>query len=176
MTLSTREKKLIVIAVGAVLAVLGYHFSIRPTIERNRSLTRRIIPDKQETLSEVSSLAEEYVRLEREIEQLSEEVPRPEAGFSPLGFIEQAVNESGIDGWSLDSTREVQGERITQVTMDIRITETGWEELINFFRYLEQAETALQLNSIDMRRQRTRRGTQQGLTVNLTVTGIRRSD
>ncbi len=169
MTLSKREKYLLSLAVGSILLLLTYHFMLKPAMTRRDNL-QRVIPGKKEDLAEIYQLAGEYELLEKEIAQLSEEIPRPEADFSPLSFLESTLDEAGIASWSLSRTQEVRSERVMQVVIDIRIDETGWRELINFFQSLDEAEPSLRLSRFDIRKQR---GRGQGLSANLTVMGVR---
>lgn len=169
MTLSSREKLLAGAAVTAVLLLLAYHFALKPVVERTGAL-RRTIPEKQNELAQLRQLAGEYELLENDIMQLSRELPEPDADFSPLQFIEQTLQSAGIASWTLSRSQEIEGERVVQLFIEIRIDETGWKELVEFFRGVE-AEPSLRLNRIEITRQRGRR---EGLRAGISVTGLRR--
>ncbi len=155
---------------AGIVLIIAYLAGLRPMLVSTETL-RRVVPEKREELSEIQNLVGEYERISEEIEKLGSEVPEPEAGFSPLAFIEEALERSGLTPESLDPS-EVRGERITQVTIDVEINDAGWTELIDFFRKLDAAETSLRLSNFDIRHQR--RGDQ--LQADITVTGLRRTD
>jgi len=170
MNLSSREKHLVLIVSAAIGLLVAYQFWLRPMMEDAHTL-RRVVPEKREELSRLKQLAEEYERISIEIEELGGEVPEPETGFSPLAFIENALEQAGITPQSL-SPREIRGERVVQVTIDVSIAQASWTQLLDFFAHLNASETPLRLSSFDIRRRR--RG--DGLEADVTVTGLRRAD
>ncbi len=158
-----------------LLCLLVYQFVLKPVARDIDSLRNRV-PLKEEELAEVEENAELYAKLAGRIKELSSDLPEPEADFRPSSFIEKALEESGIGSWSFSSTTETREERMIQVSVDISIEETGWRELIDFFRQLDEAAPSLRLSNFDIRQRRVRRGDNQQLTANVSVTGLRRPE
>ncbi len=182
MVISSREKVMVTIAAVCVAGLLVYQFALKSMMERTATL-KRVIPEKQQELFQVRRMAEEHSRLRRDIEQLSREVPEPDTGFSPAAFLENALEGAGIREWSFSSPREVRGDHITRIAIDVNIQATGWRELIRFFQLIDEAEPALRLSAVDIRRQAVspRRGTTTPRTpamlrADVTVSGLRRRD
>ena len=68
MNLTRREKQIISIGIILLGLIIAFHIFVRPAISRVRTL-RRVLPDKQQLLSELISKNKQYNTISRELEK-----------------------------------------------------------------------------------------------------------
>ncbi len=152
--LSTREKWMLGGGGLVALFLILYFMMVDPTLERMAQLDR-LIPRKEQDLSELLKLKQEYQSISDEIEAIEKRLPA-EGIFSPLSFLEENAAKNRIKNniaFIRPLTSQAHKSRYREMPVEVKFEKVTLSQIIPFLSALENGPHPLRIKRISMKTQ-----------------------
>ncbi len=138
MKLEPRDKKTLIIG-GAVAAVILFYAFVFSPLTEDLSRKRGLIPKKERNLAEMRSLREQYLEIQRRLQQA-----QAAAGQRGplLTEIENITKRAALSGKivSLKPQAGVQAEDFKESTVEIKLDNVTLYDIVNYVHLLEKTQ------------------------------------
>ena len=138
MKLEPRDKKTLIIG-GAVAGIILFYAFVFSPLTENLSRKRGLIPEKERALAEMRVLSEQYIELQRRLQQA-----RAAAGQRGplLTEIENITKRAALSGKivSLKPQAGAQTEGFKESIVEIKLDNVTLYDIVNYVHLLEKAQ------------------------------------
>ena len=153
MNLTRREKQIISIGIILFGLIIAFHIFVRPAISRVRTL-RRVLPDKQQVLSELISKSKQYNTISRELEKMRLEIDNQPEERKILSSIERIQKECDLIQkvvYIKPSTTPVN-DTYEKTIIEIKFQSITLNQLIQFLLKIESSEFTIGIRTLNIKR------------------------
>jgi len=149
MTLTRREKTLVIAALGLAAGWSLYGFLVRPACERIDTLNR-VIGEKQTLLGELTAQTAECLARQRQQRQFQDRIAAQPADFQLLPYLESLTGRLALSVASLDQEELPLSETYRESVVEMQLTGLRESQLTEFLSRLQTAPAHVQVKSLDI--------------------------
>ena len=153
MRLAFREK--VVLGLGALLGVmlLAYSLIITPYMEKMRILDRRIA-QKTVELKEISTLSQEYLEINRRMEELKGKAGKRGKSFPLFSHLESLAAKTLIKGniASMKPQSTSIGEHYKESSVAVKLESITTRQLVDYLFRIENSEAFLRIKRLHLKK------------------------
>ena len=153
MRLAFREK--VVLGLGALLGVmlLAYTLIITPYMEKMRVLDRRIA-QKTVELKEISTLSQEYLEINRRMEELKGKAGKRGKSFPLFSHLESLAAKTLIKGniASMKPQSTSIGEHYKESSVAVKLESITTRQLVDYLFRIENSEAFLRIKRLHLKK------------------------
>jgi hypothetical protein len=148
----TRRKQVLAVATAAVAAAAVFAFTIKPAIERTRTLIR-VLPEKQRALQQLRVKSRQYLALDARLDGLDQQAGKSE----PLTMLDTITAQSGTaanvaymkkQSLPLDS-------KYNQTVAELRFENITLNQLVDFLFKARSSTPPLRIKNLYIEKSRT---------------------
>ena len=150
---SRREQLFLLVGGGFSLLILLYLFLIEPVWDRTARLSR-LIPQKEEEIRKLKTLAEEYQGLSARINDLKARMQEKNQS-SPLSYLEEIATRNHVreNIAYIRPMMPVIQAPYQETPMEVKMENISLDHLIPFLKTIEQAPHFLRIKRLEIKTQ-----------------------
>ncbi len=149
MTLTRREKTLLIAALAVTAGWSLYGFLVRPACERIDTLNR-VIAEKQTLLGELKTQTAECRARQQQQRQFQDQIAAQPADFQLLPYLESLTGRLALPVASLDQEELPLSETYRESVVEMQMSGLRESQLMEFLSYLQTAPARVQVKSLDI--------------------------
>ncbi len=151
MTLTRREKTMMM-AAAALAAGWGlYGFLIRPAWDRTDTL-ERVIAEKENLLCELTAKTGECRLRQRQFQAFRDRIAAQPPDFRLLPYLESLTARLGLQVQSLEQNEMPLHDNYRESVVELKIADLRESQLTQFLSNLQAAPALVQVKSLDIRK------------------------
>jgi type II secretory pathway component PulM len=151
--LSPRERLLLGLAVGSVLAISLYSFVWDPLVSGREALERRIVA-RQKDLTLMEAQRARFLELQRQVEASQAVLVKTDPSFSLFAHLQnavaQVVERSHIQ--SMNPSDKNLSDEYQEQAVEIKLTAVNLEQLVNMLYRIEKGDPQLHVSRLQVKK------------------------
>jgi type II secretory pathway component PulM len=151
--LSPRERLLLGLAVGSVLAISLYSFVWDPLVSGRQALERRIVA-REKDLKVMEAERTRYLELKRQVEASQAVLVKTDQNFSLFAHLQNAVAQvierSHIQ--SMNPSDKNLSDEYQEQAVEIKLTAVNLEQLVNMLYRIEKGNPQLHVSRLQVKK------------------------
>jgi len=151
--LSPRERLLLGLAVGSVLAISLYSFVWDPLVSGRQALERRIVA-REKDLKVMEAERTRYLELKRQVEASQAVLVKTDQNFSLFAHLQSAVAQvierSHIQ--SMNPSDKNLSDEYQEQAVEIKLTAVNLEQLVNMLYRIEKGNPQLHVSRLQVKK------------------------
>ena len=153
MRLSQREKQMVISGIALLVLFVLFQAVVKPAVGRLETLGR-VVPDKQETLTQLHSKSEEYLALQQEIGHLRDRISSQRNDFAILSFLEDIEKECGLVKNVVGlkpATTTYANNLYVERSVEIKLENVSLQQITQFLLRIESDKASVGVKALHMR-------------------------
>ncbi len=158
--LDERQRRILVLVVGAIVLFAGYQLLVLPYLESRQRLIDSI-QRKTDALAQIQRLHQDFQMVKKEVGGIRERLAKRSDRFELFSFVDQCAQQSGVkESIQYMKPSQITGEgTLQESSVEIMLKQTSLRELVAFMELIESEENVVFLRRLSIQEN----GESQGL-------------